>query len=59
MEIKLKILDKKQKGKYLKPIEYNFNGNYALEIMFFRLSEIYFGQKISLEIERIIKKEIK
>jgi hypothetical protein len=58
MDIKVKILDKKVKGNYVKPVEYEFHGNYALEFMFFRLSEIYFGQKVSLEIESVIKKKL-
>ena len=58
MDIKIKILDKKVKGQYIKPIEYEFHGNYPLEIMFFRLSEIYFGEKISLKIESIIKERL-
>jgi hypothetical protein len=58
MDIKIKILDRKVKGQYVKPIEYEFHGNYALEIMFFRLSEIYFGEKISLKIESIIKERL-
>ena len=58
MEIKVKILDKRIKGQFVKPIEYEFKGNYALEFMFFRLSEIYFGQNVSLKIESIIKERI-
>lgn len=55
MDIKVKILDKRIKGQYIKPIEYEFHGNYALEFMFFRLSEVYYGKNVSLEIESIIK----
>jgi len=58
MDIKIKILDRKIKGQYLKPIEYDFHGNYALELMFFRLSEIYYGKQISLKIESIIKSNL-
>lgn len=58
MDIKVKILDKKVKGQYVKPVEYEFHGNYALELMFFRLSEIYFGQNVSLKIESIIKERL-
>jgi hypothetical protein len=58
MDIKVKILDKKIKGHFVKPVEYEFHGNYALEFMFFRLSEIYYGQKVSLEIESVIKKKL-
>lgn len=55
MDIKVKILEKKVKGRFIKPIEYEFHGNYALELMFFRLSAIYWGEAISLKIESIIK----
>jgi hypothetical protein len=58
MDIKIRILEKKVKGQYIKPVEYEFHGNYALEIMFFRLAEIYFGNKISLKIESIIKERL-
>lgn len=58
MDIKVKILDKRIKGQFIKPIEYEFHGNYALELMFFRLSEVYYGQKVSLEIESVIKRRI-
>lgn len=55
MDIKVKILDKKVKGQFIKPVEYEFHGNYALEFMFFRLSEIYYGKNVSLKIESVIK----
>jgi hypothetical protein len=55
MDIKVKILEKKLKGHFIKPIEYEFHGNYALELMFFRLSMIYWGEKVSLKIESVIK----
>jgi len=58
MNIKVYILEKKVKGQYIKPIEYEFKGNYALEFMFIRLADVYFGQKISLEIESSIKKRV-
>lgn len=58
MDIKLSILEKHAKGEYVKPIEYEYHGNYALEIMIFRLTEIYFGEKISKQIEEIIKRRI-
>jgi len=58
MDIKVYILEKKVKGQYIKPVEYDFKGNYAIELMFFRLSDIYFGKKISLEIESAIKKRL-
>jgi hypothetical protein len=58
MDIKVKILDKKVKGQFIKPVEYEFHGNYALEFMFFRLSEIYYGQKVSLKIESVIKERL-
>lgn len=58
MDIKVRILDKRIKGQYVKPIEYEFHGNYALEFMFFRLSEVYYGKNVSLEIESIIKRRL-
>lgn len=58
MDIKVRILEKKVKGQYVKPVEYEFHGNYALELMFFRLSEIYFGKNVSLKIESIIKERL-
>jgi hypothetical protein len=58
MDIKVKILDKRVKNQFIKPIEYEFHGNWALELMFIRLSEIYYGEKISLEIESTIKRRI-
>jgi hypothetical protein len=39
-------------------MEYEYHGNYALEIMLFRISEIYFGKEISEKIEIIIKRRI-
>lgn len=59
MDITVKILDKKVKGQFIKPIVYDFHGNYALEFMFFRLSEVYYGEQVSLEIESVIKRRIK
>jgi hypothetical protein len=58
MDIKIRILEKKVKGVFIKPIEYEFHGNYALELMFFRLSELYYGKNVSLEIESIVKKRL-
>jgi len=58
MDIKVKILDKRVKGEYIRPIEYEFHGNYALELMFFRLSEVYYGKDISLRVESIIKERL-
>ena len=58
MDIKVKILEKRVKGQFIRPIEYEFHGNYALELMFFRLSELYYGKNISLRIESIIKDRI-
>lgn len=57
MDIKLFILE--HKSGYQKPIEYEYHGNYALEIMIFRITEIYFGEKISKQIEEIIQGRIK
>jgi hypothetical protein len=52
MDIKVKIFDKGAKTEHI------FKGNYALEFMFFRLSEMYYGQKVSLEIESVIKRRL-
>jgi len=57
MDIKLSILE--HKSGYQKPIEYEYHGNYALETMLFRISEIYFGIEISKKIEIIILRRIK
>lgn len=58
MDIKVRILEKKVKGVFIKPIEYEFHGNYALEFLFIRLSEIYYGKNVSLRIESIIKERL-
>jgi len=58
MDIKIRILEKKVKGVFIKPIEYEFHGNYALELLFFRLSEKYYGKNVSLKIESIIKERL-
>jgi hypothetical protein len=58
MDIKVYILDKRVKGQYIKPIEYQFHGNYGLELMFFRISEIYYGKQVSLQIESVIKSKL-
>jgi hypothetical protein len=52
MDIKVKIFDKGVKQEHI------FRGNYALEFMFFRLSETYYGKEVSLKIESIIKGRI-
>lgn len=54
MDIKLSILEKHRKGEYIKPIEYEYHGNYALEMMIFGIARIYFGNKIASKIEIII-----
>jgi hypothetical protein len=58
MDIKLSILDKPKNGEYKKPMLYEYHGNYALEIMIFRISEIYFGIVVSKKIEEIINRRI-
>jgi hypothetical protein len=58
MDIKIYILERHAKGQYVKPIEYRYTGNYALEIMFFRISEIYFGNQVSLQIQSVIKNRV-
>lgn len=58
MDVKVFILEKRVKGQYIKPTEFHFQGNYALELMFFRLSEIYYGKEISMKIESTIKSKL-
>lgn len=57
MYIKLKIIDNRRK-EYNKPSEYIFKDNYAVETMLKKISEIYFGKKVSLKIEDLLKERI-
>jgi hypothetical protein len=54
MDIKISILEKRIKGKYINPIILEFHGNFALEIMFQKISEKYFGNEVSLLIQKIL-----
>lgn len=57
MYIKLKIIDNR-KREYNIPSEYIFRDNYAIETMLIKISEIYFGRKVSLKIEDLLKSRI-
>ena len=57
MYIKLKIIDNRRR-EYNKPTEYIFRDNYAVETMLKKISEIYFGKKVSLKIEDLLKERI-
>ncbi len=60
MFIKLTIRDGKQnKSGYTNhPTEYIYKGNYAIEQMLIRQTEIYFGVKVSSQLEEILKTRI-
>jgi hypothetical protein len=53
MNITIHIYDAGQRAQLV------FKGNYALELMFFQLSEKYYGKDIRLKIESVIKSRIK
>lgn len=50
MHIYLKIV-----GETREPLKREFHGNYAIEIMIIRITEIYFGREISTKIEGVLK----
>lgn len=59
MFIKLFILEgKRDKNNYSKPTEFVFKGNYAIEQLLIKTSEIYFGKRISDQIEDLLKSRI-
>jgi hypothetical protein len=59
MYIELIILDgKRTKDNYTKPSKYFFKGNYAIEQLLLKISEIYFGSKVKAEIEDLLKMRI-
>lgn len=59
MFIELTILDgKRDKDNYTKPTKYFFKGNYAIEQLLLKISEIYFGTKIKNQIEDLLKTRI-
>ena len=43
---------------YEEPEKHIFNGNYALEMMLIKISEKYFGSKVSAKIEDLLKSRI-
>jgi hypothetical protein len=53
MHIYLKIV-----GETKEPLKLEFHGNYAIEIMIFKVSERYFGVLISDKIKTIIQGSI-
>jgi len=57
MYIKLIIIDNRT-VEYGKPSEYIFKNNYAVETMLIKISEIYFGKKVSNAIEWLLKERV-
>jgi hypothetical protein len=41
-------------GETKEPMKQEFHGNYALETLFIRVSEHYFGKEVSIKIEAIL-----
>jgi len=58
MFIELTILDGKRTKNYTKATKYFFKGNYAIEQLLLKISEIYFGSKVKAEIEDLLKMRI-
>lgn len=59
MFIEVTILDgKRTKDNYTKPTKYFFKGNYAIEQLLLKITEIYFGSKIKAEFEDMLKLRI-
>jgi len=56
IEIKFFNPNKKQHGNA--PERFLYAGNYAVETMLIRISEIYFGKKVSDSIEALLKTRI-
>jgi hypothetical protein len=55
MFIELTILDgKRDKNNYTKPTKYFFKGNYAIEELLLKVSEVYFGSKIKNQVEDLL-----
>ena len=55
MKIKLSIFNPNRKEKGCEPETFYYSGNWALETMIIKTSEKYFGEKISKQIESILK----
>jgi hypothetical protein len=53
LHIFLKII-----GDSKEPQKFEYHGNYALELMFFKISYIYYGKEISNKIESAIKSRL-
>lgn len=56
MKLKLTIFSPHTKnGKLNEPEKFEFNGNYAIETLLIKISEKYFGIKVSRAIEDLLK----
>lgn len=58
MKIILKIFTPNKKEYGHEPERMEFNGNYAIETMIIKISEKYFGVKVSRKIEDMLKDRI-
>lgn len=59
MKVKIYILDGKVlKNNFTIPTIFEVKGDYALEIAISKVLELYYGQKIRMEIESILKHRI-
>ena len=58
IKIKLTIFNPQKKNHYSEPDVMEFNGNYAIEIMLIKVSEKFFGCKVSRIIEDLLKNRI-
>ena len=59
MKIKLSIFTPNKKDKGYEPDKFEFTGNYAVETMLIKVSEKFFGSKVSVAIEDLLKSRIK
>lgn len=58
MKIKLIIFPPLIKNKFVEPEKFEFKGNYAIETLLIKISEKYFGVKISRKIEDLLKTKL-
>jgi len=58
MKIKLIIFNPRNKNNYVEPDTMDFNGNYAIEFLLIKVSEKFFGSKVSAQIEELLKNRI-
>lgn len=58
MKIKLIIFNPHKKIGYTEPDTMEFNGNYAIEFLLIKVSEKFFGSKVSVQIEELLKNRI-